>query len=172
MKVFLGFLIAATAAACAPTPLPPGPQPGSDPLAAVGRWRLLGATDGSGQPLPAATRGGAAVHAVVFEAGAVAIEGGCNHMGGDYRIDTGGRLVVGAIQSTLMACADEALMTADATVAGLLQGTSEWRIAESYPEQLFLDHADGRRSQWVAVRPAHRRGRGYARAAQVDQAGG
>ena len=37
-------------------------------------------------------------------------------------------------------------------VAGLLRGTSEWRIAESYPEQLFLQHADGRRSHWVAVR--------------------
>ena len=37
-------------------------------------------------------------------------------------------------------------------VAGLLRGTSEWRIAESYPEQLFLEHADGRRSHWVAER--------------------
>ena len=65
-----------------------------------------------------------------------------------------GRLVVSEIHSTLMACADLALMEADAAVAGLLRGTSEWRIAESYPEQLILEHADGRRSSWVADRPA------------------
>jgi heat shock protein HslJ len=53
-----------------------------------------------------------------------------------------------------MACADRALMDGDGAVADLLRGTSEWRIAESYPEQLFLEHADGRRSSWVAVRPA------------------
>lgn len=75
-------------------------------------------------------------------------------MGGRYTIDANGRLVVSEIQSTLMACADGALMEADTAVAGLLQGTSEWRIAESYPEQLFLEHADGRRSHWVADRPA------------------
>ena len=43
-------------------------------------------------------------------------------------------------------------MDADAAVAGLVEGTAEWRIAESWPEQLFLDHADGRRSAWVADR--------------------
>lgn len=51
-----------------------------------------------------------------------------------------------------MACADQAPMDADAAVSGLLQGRSEWRIAESYPEQLFLQHAEGRRSHWIAVR--------------------
>ena len=49
---------------------------------------------------------------------------------------------------------DQALMAADSAVAGLLRGTSEWRIAESYPEQLSLEHADGRRSHWVADRSA------------------
>jgi len=97
---------------------------------------------------------GKPVHAVVFNDGSLAIEGGCNHMGGRYDIDGQGRLVVAEIHSTLMACANVALMSADSAVAGLLRGTSEWRIAESYPEQLFLEHADGRRSSWVAVRPA------------------
>ena len=125
-----------------------------DALAQVGRWKLQGATDAAGQPVAAVAPHGKPVHAIVFSDGSLGIEGGCNHMGGRYDIDAQGRLVVREIQSTLMACADQALMTADSAVAGLLQGASEWRIAESYPEQLYLDHADGRRSHWVAVRPA------------------
>jgi heat shock protein HslJ len=142
-------------AACS-TGTPPATQApaGPDALALVGRWALHGATDADGQPIDAARPHGKALHIAVFDDGALAIEGGCNHMGGQYRIDGQGRLVVAEIRSTLMACADRALMDADAAVADLLRGTSEWRIAESYPEQLFLEHADGRRSAWVAVRPA------------------
>jgi heat shock protein HslJ len=147
-------LLLAAGTACAPAVTQSGTPAGPDALAQVGRWTLQGATDAQGQPMSSVLPGGKPVHAVVFDDGALAIEGGCNHMGGGYRIDGQGRLVVAAIQSTLMACADEALMTADSAVAGLLQGTSEWRIAESYPEQLFFDHADGRRSHWVADRTA------------------
>jgi len=97
---------------------------------------------------------GRTVHVVVFADGQLALEGGCNRIGGRYDIDRRGRLVVPEIHSTHKACADQALMAADGVVSGLLQGHSEWRIAESYPEQLFLQRADGRRSHWVAVQPA------------------
>lgn len=147
-------LLLVACAACAPAVTQPGSPAGPDALAQVGRWTLQGATDASGRPIAAVSPHGTPVHAVVFADGSLAIEGGCNRMGGRYRIDAQGRLVVPEIQSTLMACADEARMAADSAVAGLLRGTSEWRIAESYPEQLFLEHADGRRSHWVAVRPA------------------
>ena len=149
------FLLSLLLASCtAVTPPASQPHTGTDALAQVGRWALQGATDASGQPLGAVRPNGQPVHVAVFADGTLAIEGGCNHMGGHYEIDGRGRLVVSEIHSTLMACADQALMEADAKVAGLLQGTSEWRIAESYPEQLFLQHADGRHSAWVAVRPA------------------
>lgn len=151
MALLLPLLLAACTTG-APTDAQPGAPGGPDALAQVGRWQLQGATDGQGEPIAAVLPHGKAVHAAVFADGALAIEGGCNHMGGRYDIDARGRLVVTEIQSTLMACADEARMAADSAVAGLLQGTSEWRIAESYPEQLFLDHADGRRSHWVAAR--------------------
>lgn len=127
---------------------------GDDPLAQVGHWNLQAATDARGQPITAALPNGRAVHALAFAGGTLAIEGGCNHIGGTYRIDVQGALVVPEIQSTLMACADQALMDADAAISGLLQGRSQWRIAESHPEQLFMDHADGRRSSWIADRPA------------------
>ena len=53
-----------------------------------------------------------------------------------------------------MACMDQELMAADGAVSALLHGSSEWSIAESYPEQLSFQHTGGRRSHWVAVRPA------------------
>ena len=145
-------LLAACAAGMAPDPGSPGTA--SDPLAQVGRWALQGATDAGGQPIAAALPGGRAVHALVFEGDWVAVEGGCNHIGGRYRIERDGRLRVLELQSTLMACQDQALMAADTAVSGLLEGVAQWRIAESYPEQLTLDHADGRSSHWVAQRPA------------------
>ena len=157
MKIRAALLLTMLIAACTPgvpTIPPPAASPGPDALAQVGRWKLQGATDAQGRPIAAVLPNGKAVHVAVFADGRLAIEGGCNHMGGGYAIDGRGRLVVQAIQSTLMACDDETLMAADSAVAGLLQGSAEWRIAESYPEQLSLDHADGRRSHWVADRPA------------------
>lgn len=155
MNMRIAFLLPLLLAACT-TGTPPDTQTHTSPdaLAQVGRWELQGATDAQGQPITAVRPNGKAVHVAVLADGALAIEGGCNHMSGRYDIDGHGRLVVPEIQSTLMACADQALMDADTAVAGLLRGTSEWRIAESYPEQLFLQHSDGRRSHWVAVRPA------------------
>ena len=145
-------LLLAVCTSCAPTVTQPDAPAAPDALAQVDRWNLQSATNAAGQPIAAVRPDGEPVHAVVFNNGALAIEGGCNHMGGRYDIDGQGRLVVPEIQSTLMACANEALMTADSAVAGLVRGTSKWRIAESYPEQLFLEHADGRRSHWVAER--------------------
>ena len=145
-------LLAACAGGMAPDPGAPGTGP--DPLAQVGRWALQSATDAGGQPLAAAMPGGRAVHALVFEGDRIAVEGGCNRIGGRYRIERDGRLRVLELQSTLMACQDQALMAADTAVTGLLEGVAQWRIAESYPEQLTLDHADGRSSHWVAQRPA------------------
>ena len=146
-------VLLAAGTACTPTVTQPDGLAVTDALAQVGHWKLQGATDAQGRAIPAVLPNGTAKHGIAFDQGALAIRGGCNQMGGRYTIDGKGRLVVSDIQSTLMACADESLMRADSAVAGLLQGTSEWRIAESYPEQLFLAHADGRRSHWVADRP-------------------
>lgn len=144
-------LLAACAGGMGPDP--GSPAAGPNPLTQVGRWALQGARDAGGQPIAAVLPGGRAVHALVFEGDRVAVEGGCNHIGGRYRIERDGRLRVLEMQSTLMACQDQALMAADTAVSDLLEGVAQWRIAESYPEQLILDHADGRSSHWVAVRP-------------------
>ncbi|NZA27131.1 META domain-containing protein [Luteimonas sp. SJ-92] len=146
-------LLVACSGAMAPDPGPT--DAAADPLAQVGRWSLQGATDARGQPIAEVLPGGRALHALAFGGGRVAIEHGCNHIGGSYRIESGGWLRVGEMESTLMACEDQALMAADAAVAGLLEGRAQWRIAESYPERLVLEHDDGRSSRWVADRPPH-----------------
>lgn len=151
------FVLPLLLAACTtsvPTGSPPAAPAGTDALAQVGRWQLQAAADAQGRPIAAVLPHGKAVHALEFADGQLAIKGGCNHIGGRYRIDGSGRLVVPEIQSTLMTCMDEDLMAADSAVSALLRGSSQWSIAESYPEQLSLQHTDGRRSHWVAVRPA------------------
>ena len=146
-------VLLALAACTTPTTSAPTQGARADPLADVGRWTLQGATDASGARIDSAVPGGDAVHVLVFGPGnALSLEGGCNRIGGEYGMDAAGRLVVGPLRMTRMACADTALMEADTAVSSLVQGSAEWRIAESWPEQLFLDHADGRRSHWVAVR--------------------
>jgi heat shock protein HslJ len=155
MKIRFALLLPLLLVACTSN-VAPGESPrssgGDDALAQVGHWNLQSATDAKGQVITAAFPNGSAVHSLVFADGVLGIKGGCNHIGGRYRIDAQGRLLVPEIETTLKACADQALLGADAAVSGLLQGTSRWRIAESYPEQLFMDHADGKRSSWVAAR--------------------
>ena len=144
--------LAACTASAPPTSPPSAAPAGPDALAQVGRWTLDGATDASGQRLDADFPNGRALHGLAFADGRLQVTGGCNAIAGDYHVDAAGRLVVGVLGSTRRACADPALMAADTAVADLVSGTAEWRIAESWPEQLFLDHADGRRSHWHAVR--------------------
>ena len=157
MKSCLALLLPLLVAACTapvPTATPPETPPVTDALAQVGRWKLQRAVDGKGLPIPDVLPGGRGVHALVFSDGVLGIEGGCNHIGGRYHLDAEGRLVVPDIESTLMACEDEALMRADSAVSALVKGRSNWAIAESWPEQLTLRHEDGGRSHWVADRPA------------------
>ena len=151
---FLLPLLLAACTAGVPTDTQPGAPAAPDALAQGGRWKLQSAADAQGRPIAAALPRGRAVHSLVFADGQLAIEGGCNHIGARYRIDGSGRLVVPEIESTVRACMDRDLMAADSAVSALLHGTLEWSIAESYPEQLSLRHTDGRRSHWVAVRPA------------------
>lgn len=149
------FLLPLLIAGCgAGVPTDTHPQEGTDALAQVGRWQLQSAADAQGRPIVAALPQGRAVHSLVFADGLLAVEGGCNHIGARYSIDGSGRLVVPEIESTVRACMDRDLLAADGAVSALLHGTSEWSIAESHPEQLSLQHTDGRRSHWIAVRPA------------------
>jgi heat shock protein HslJ len=123
-----------------------------DALAQVGRWTLQGATGADGTAVLTLAPHGTPVHAIAFDGGRIAVLGGCNQIGGAYRLSEDGALVIDAMMSTKRACQDTARMQADAAVTALLEGQASWRIAESWPEQLFMDHDDGSRSHWVADR--------------------
>jgi heat shock protein HslJ len=56
-----------------------------------------------------------------FADGRLSVSNACNHMGGSYSL-ADGKLTVGAMASTMMACTDNALMALDEAVSSRLQG--------------------------------------------------
>ena len=96
------------------TPAPSAAAPGvAVPTLADLDGRTFIVTDSAGyEPVP-----GAEI-ALTFEDSRVAVHAGCNQMSGGYEI-TDGRLVVGPMMSTEMAC-EEPLMAQDQWVAGFL----------------------------------------------------
>lgn len=83
------------------------------------RWTLVSAADAQGRPVDALAADPKRPIAFQFSAGRIHVEGGCNRSFGGYRIDDDGRLVVGRIASTMMAC-DPASMKVDERLAALL----------------------------------------------------
>ncbi len=82
------------------------------------RWTLSTALDAQGRRIEALVPGGGRPVVLSFAEGRISIEGGCNRLFGGYRID-GGRLEVGRLGSTMMAC-EPALMKVDSTLTELL----------------------------------------------------
>jgi heat shock protein HslJ len=62
-----------------------------------------------------------------FEDGRVSAQAGCNHLGGDGRIE-GGRLVLGEMSMTEMGC-DQARMDQDRWLGGFLGSRPTWALA-------------------------------------------
>jgi heat shock protein HslJ len=82
------------------------------------RWTLAATTDASGQPIAGLPVAGRAI-VFSFADGRLAFEGGCNRSFGGYSIEADGRLKVGRMASTMMAC-EPAAMKIDATLSDLL----------------------------------------------------
>jgi heat shock protein HslJ len=106
--VLAAVLLAATAGCTAPTRLPPAVEP--PPAAADaprlpqriadGRWELIESNFASGAQSPGARR-----PTMEFKAGRLAAYSGCNRASGDA-IEAEGRMVVGLLAATRMACAE------------------------------------------------------------------
>lgn len=112
----LVFLLAAVLAACSggATPAPSdAPPAGLAPLALDGRTFI--ATAVTGRSLVPGTE-----IRLSFEDGQIGVSAGCNSMGGPFGID-GGRLAIGQLATTEMAC-DPVRMDQDAWIAGILPG--------------------------------------------------
>ena len=139
------FLAAAVAAlglsACASWP---GPATSWEPLAPgaertleAHRWRLVSATDAQGRRIDGVTLPGDGAFGFSFPSSGVVIDGGCNTMRGDVRIEAGGRVRFGRMAATMKAC-DGTLMQADAALAKLLADPVQAAIDGSAEPRLRL----------------------------------
>ncbi|HEU4404169.1 MAG TPA: META domain-containing protein [Polyangiaceae bacterium] len=151
MKKPLALTILLALAACADTTTPAGRGGGAEP-APTGSWALVSARDAQGQRIEALFPDGAAVHTLRLEGDEARVDGGCNTIMGEYRIDAQGRLLVEEIMSTRVACGGEGadLTTADTAVANLLGDPMQWSVTKGETKRLQLDHRDGSTSEWAA----------------------
>lgn len=156
--------------ACTPTDKPAPVEPASttepaaqtEPTADAGaalagyRWKLESASDAQGKRIDALFPGGGRALTLSFEGGKLGVSGGCNRIGGAYETDAQGKLKIGSLQSTLMAC-DEPLMKADKAVSDLLAKPLDARVEESAPPRLRLAAGDGEQSLWIGEATAETR---------------
>ena len=85
-------------------------------------WQLANAVDKSGRRIDALFARPDRPVQLDFDAQAISIGNTCNRMHGSYSV-AGGKLTVGNLASTRMACTDPALAALDAAAGRILQGT-------------------------------------------------
>ncbi|HVX04386.1 MAG TPA: META domain-containing protein [Rhodanobacteraceae bacterium] len=110
--------------ASAPLPATTATSPAADAATTLAQyhWQLANATDKSGRRIDALfVRSGPPVQ-LDFDAQGFAIGNTCNRMRGSYSV-AGGKLTLGNLASTWMACNDPALTALDAAAGKYLQGT-------------------------------------------------
>ena len=82
-----------------------------------------------------------------FSENSLGISGLCNAMGADYRVD-GSTIKIAPVVSTMMMCADDALMRYERSFGQRLTAASTWQIEEATDEaSLTLGFEDG--AQWT-----------------------
>jgi heat shock protein HslJ len=94
--------------------------------AVVGTWKL--SSYGS-KNYPVAAVADAAATLTFDNRGSVTGNGGCNSLGGEYKVD-GNQITFDKIVSTLMAC-DSARMAQESAVTKVLSGTAEYEIKDN-----------------------------------------
>ena len=99
-------------------------------------WALQSATNAQGQRIDAFFPSPAKPMTLNFAEGRVNIAGGCNLRGGAYQIN-GGKLVVGPMPSTMMAC-EPPLMAADKSMANALAQPAAITVQPGTPATLTL----------------------------------
>jgi len=83
------------------------------------RWTLESATDAGNRRDDVLSPGGGRAFVFTFSGSAMNVSGGCNSLRGSYEINAEGKLQVGSMASTMMAC-EPALMKADTAMSALL----------------------------------------------------
>ena len=101
------------------------------------RWKLDSATDGQGRRMEALASGPERPVVFTFSGSRLSIQGGCNQMTGSYQINPGGKMLVGPMGATMMAC-EPALMKTDAALAELLAKPLTVDLGNGPPPELRL----------------------------------
>ncbi|KRG81182.1 hypothetical protein ABB34_14090 [Stenotrophomonas daejeonensis] len=91
-------------------------------LLAANHWQLDDASDGSGARIDALFVRADKPVTLDFGDGRLSVANTCNRMGGSYGL-SGDTLTVAPMASTMMACADDALMALDQAAGSRLEGT-------------------------------------------------
>lgn len=171
MKNMMLLPFALALAACAqnaPAPGPTGATPAANATAAPApavadtatlagyHWRLASATDAGGARIEALFPGADHVLTLDFADGRVSVSGGCNGQGGRYDVGDGGKLEIGRLVSTQMACGAP-LMDADTAIAALLAQPQAVHFEEGTPPRLRLVAADGSTTAWTGEATAETR---------------
>lgn len=168
-KTMMVLPLALALAACAHDNTPPAPasttpsdaapqaaKPAGDAASlAAHRWTLETATDAQGKRIDALFPAGSKGLALAFADGSAGVSGGCNRMSGRFEVDAQGRLAVGPMRSTMMACA-QPLMQADEAVGKLLAQPQQWQVEEGTRPRLRLESASGN-STWTGEATAETR---------------
>jgi heat shock protein HslJ len=154
-------------AACSPTAsTPPAAQTQAPPAAvhaapstapldtsqlARYRWQLSEAIASDGQRIDALFARADQPLQLDFADGRLSVSNACNRMGGSYEI-ADGRLKLGPMMQTKMACTNPALMALDAAVSARLQGESVLQLqADGESPRLSLLATNGDRLVFVGV---------------------
>lgn len=168
-KTMMALPLALALAACAHDDTPPAPasttpaaaapqaaKPAGDAATlAAYRWTLETATDAQGKRIDALFPAGARALVLSFAEGNAGVSGGCNRMSGRFQVDPQGRLAIGPMRATMMACAPP-LMQADEAAGKLLAQPQRWRIEPGAQPRLLLE-SDAGNSAWTGEATAETR---------------
>lgn len=106
-------------ASCAAAP--PAPASAETATLTAYHWQLHDATDRSGKRIDALFARPQLPLQLDFRDGRLGVANACNRLGGSYRLENG-RLRLGPMAQTLMACSDPALAKLDEAIGQRLQG--------------------------------------------------
>lgn len=144
----LSCLLAGCPRAPAPPPAAPAAGGQSAQVTALANelpryhWRLTDAHDAAGKRIDALFVRADAPLQLDFQGGRLAVSNACNRLVGGYALE-GGRLVVGRLAATMMACPDPAVMALDAQIGQRLEGALAIAAPPGDPPTLELRSGAG-----------------------------
>jgi heat shock protein HslJ len=121
-------LLLPVVASCAATP--PTPASAETTTLTAYHWQLRDATDRSGKRIDALFARPQLPLQLDFRDGRLGVANACNRLGGGYRIENG-RLRLGPMAQTLMACSDPALAKLDEAIGQRLQSNPRLDVQSS-----------------------------------------